>query len=57
MVQVAPSPTGMHLGGLYCSFRALAHQSGVFFLRIEDTDSKRAVPGALELIINFVILA
>jgi len=45
----------MHLGGLYTALisERLAHQSGgIFFLRIEDTDSKRAVPGALELIIN-----
>ena len=56
VTRIAPSPTGfMHLGGLYTALisERLAHQSGgIFFLRIEDTDSKRAVPGALELIIN-----
>ncbi|HPX64764.1 MAG TPA: glutamate--tRNA ligase family protein [bacterium] len=56
VTRIAPSPTGfMHLGGLYTALisERLAYQSGgIFFLRIEDTDSKRAVPGALELIIN-----
>jgi len=56
VTRIAPSPTGfMHLGGLYTALisERLAHQSGgVFFLRIEDTDRKREVPGALELIIN-----
>ena len=52
----APSPTGfVHLGGVYQTMvgERLAHQSGgVFFLRIEDTDAKREIPGAAENLIN-----
>lgn len=56
VTRMAPSPTGfMHLGNLFgaiCDER-LAHQSGgVFMLRIEDTDLKREVPGAVELILD-----
>ncbi len=54
VVRVAPSPTGfMHLGGIYAGLinYMLAIQSGgVMFLRIEDTDTKREVDGAVELI-------
>lgn len=56
VTRMAPSPTGfIHLGNLYSAFadERLAHQSnGVFFLRIEDTDDKRYVEGAVETIIN-----
>ncbi len=56
VTRLAPSPTGfIHLGNLYGAFvdERLAHQSGgVFFLRIEDTDDKRYVEGAVEAIIN-----
>ncbi|MCR5506324.1 MAG: glutamate--tRNA ligase [bacterium] len=54
VTRVAPSPTGfMHIGGIYTALicERVAHQSnGVFFLRIEDTDTKREVEGATELI-------
>ncbi len=56
VTRVAPSPTGfMHLGTLYQMLIAkkIANQSnGVFMLRIEDTDSKREVAGAAELIVQ-----
>lgn len=56
VTRIAPSPTGfVHLGNLYNAVIAerLAHQSnGLFYLRIEDTDSKREVPGAVETVIN-----
>ena len=56
VTRMAPSPTGfMHLGNLFSAIVGvrLAHQSnGVFFLRIEDTDLKRAVEGGVEKIIN-----
>ena len=52
----APSPTGrMHLGNLFASFmpEVFAHQSnGVFILRIEDTDDKRAIENGISLIFN-----
>ena len=54
VTRIAPSPTGfIHLGNLYGAVidERLAHQSdGVFMLRIEDTDSKREVEGAVGLI-------
>lgn len=56
VTRLGPSPTGfMHLGNLYGAFvdERLAHQSGgVFFLRIEDTDEKRYVEGAVDTIIS-----
>ncbi|WRS26550.1 glutamate--tRNA ligase [Oscillospiraceae bacterium MB08-C2-2] len=56
VTRIAPSPTGfMHLGNLFGAVadERLAHQSGgVFFLRIEDTDQKREVPGGVEKILN-----
>lgn len=56
VTRLGPSPTGfIHLGNLYGAFvdERLAHQSdGVFYLRIEDTDDKRYVEGAIDLIIS-----
>lgn len=56
VTRLGPSPTGfIHLGNLYGAFadERLAHQSnGVFYLRIEDTDDKRYVEGAVETIIK-----
>ena len=56
VTRLGPSPTGfIHLGNLYGAFvdERLAHQSGgTFYLRIEDTDDKRYVEGAVETIIN-----
>ncbi len=56
VTRFAPSPTGyVHLGGVYQTMvgERLAHQSGgVFYLRIEDTDAKREIPGAAENLIN-----
>lgn len=56
VTRLGPSPTGfIHLGNLFGAFadERLAHQSGgVFYLRIEDTDDKRYVEGAVDIIIN-----
>ncbi len=56
VTRLGPSPTGfIHLGNLFGAFadERLAHQSGgVFYLRIEDTDDKRFVEGAVDVIIN-----
>ncbi|WP_314020942.1 glutamate--tRNA ligase [Mogibacterium diversum] len=56
VTRLGPSPTGfIHLGNLYGAFvdERLAHQSGgVFYLRIEDTDDKRFVENAVEIIIS-----
>ena len=56
VTRFAPSPTGfVHFGGLFPVLvgERLAHQSGgVFYLRIEDTDSKREVEGAEYVLIR-----
>ena len=56
VTRMAPSPTGfIHLGNLYSALadERIAHRKkGVFYLRIEDTDAKRKVEGAVETIIN-----
>lgn len=48
----APSPTGFqHIGGVFAALineRLASQSNGVFFLRIEDTDQKREVKGAIE---------
>ncbi len=54
--RMAPSPTGfIHLGNLVQGLisERMTHQSdGVLFLRIEDTDAKREVEGAVEILID-----
>ena len=54
--RMAPSPTGfVHLGNLVQGLTSerLCHQSGgVLFLRVEDTDAKREVEGAVEILIE-----
>jgi len=54
VTRLGPSPTGfIHLGNLYGAFvdERLAHQSGgIFYLRIEDTDEKRLVEGAVDIV-------
>jgi glutamyl-tRNA synthetase len=56
VTRMAPSPTGfIHLGNLYSALadERIAHRKGgVFYLRIEDTDEKRKVDGAVDIIIN-----
>lgn len=55
VTRLAPSPTGfIHLGNLFVAIanERIAHQSGGrLFLRIEDTDLKRKVDGAVEAVI------
>lgn len=52
----APSPTGyMHVGGLRTAlytYLIAKRMNGTFILRIEDTDDKRFVEGATEIIIR-----
>ena len=56
VTRMAPSPTGfVHLGNLVQGLTAerMAHQSGgILFLRVEDTDAKREVAGAVEVLIE-----
>jgi len=54
VTRFCPSPTGfMHIGGIFtamvCKYVA-GQSSGVYMLRIEDTDKKREVKGAKDLI-------
>ncbi len=56
--RAAPSPTGfVHLGNLIQALTSerMCHQSGgTLFLRVEDTDAKREVPGAIETLIDYL---
>jgi glutamyl-tRNA synthetase len=55
-VRFAPSPTGFqHIGGFRTAlfdWLLARHCGGRFLLRIEDTDTARTVPGAVEAIIE-----
>jgi glutamyl-tRNA synthetase len=52
----APSPTGyLHIGGVWAALFAWLYarrHGGQFILRIEDTDTKRTVPGALDSLMS-----
>ena len=56
ITRLCPSPTGfLHLGALYMGVinRRIANDSGgVFYIRIEDTDTDREVAGARALIVK-----
>ncbi len=56
VTRLAPSPTGfIHLGNLFVAIanERIAHQSeGLMYLRIEDTDLKRKVDGAVDAVKN-----
>lgn len=56
VTRLAPSPTGfIHLGNLFVAIanERIAHLSGgLMYLRIEDTDLKRKVDGAVEAVKN-----
>ena len=56
VTRLVPSPTGfIHLGNLFVAIanERIAHQSGgIMYLRIEDTDEKRKVEGAVEAVKN-----
>ena len=51
VTRYAPSPTGFqHIGGVFAALvseRIATQSGGVFYLRIEDTDQKREVEGAI----------
>lgn len=56
VTRMAPSPTGfIHLGNLYGAMadERMAHTTdGICYLRIEDTDDKREVEGAIPVLID-----
>lgn len=57
-VRFAPSPTGpLHIGGVRTAlfnYLFAKKNGGTFYLRIEDTDQNRFVPGAEEYIFNLL---
>lgn len=57
VTRLAPSPTGfLHFGNLFTgtvAFKAArTTDDGVFFVRVEDTDQKRKVEGAIEVMLE-----
>ena len=52
VTRYAPSPTGFqHIGGIFAALineRLASQTKGIFYLRIEDTDQKREVEGAID---------
>jgi glutamyl-tRNA synthetase len=52
VTRYAPSPTGFqHIGGIFAALineRLASQTEGIFYLRIEDTDQKREVEGAID---------
>lgn len=55
-MRFAPSPTGfLHIGNLRTAlfgYLLCRHWNGTFILRVEDTDQKREVEGAVEALLN-----
>ena len=56
VTRFAPSPTGyIHLGNFFqavIDFMIAKNSDGLFYLRFEDTDTKREVEGAMELVLD-----
>ena len=56
VTRFAPSPTGfLHFGNLFTclvSYKTAKTTGGVFYVRVEDTDQKRKVEGAIEVMLK-----
>lgn len=56
VTRFAPSPTGfLHFGNLFTclvSYKTAKTTDGIFYVRVEDTDSKRRVDGAIEVMLK-----
>ena len=56
VTRFAPSPTGfLHFGNLFTclvSYKTAKSTDGVFYVRVEDTDQKRKVEGAIEVMLK-----
>ncbi len=56
VTRFAPSPTGfLHFGNLFTclvSYKTAKSTGGVFYVRVEDTDQKRKVEGAIEVMLK-----
>lgn len=65
VTRFAPSPTGfLHTGSLFTSmisYTVAKHSGGVYFFRLEDTDTKRTIEGSgrelIDQLANFGIIA
>ena len=58
VTRFAPSPTGfLHTGSLYMAlinYKIANDNDGIFYLRIEDTDTKREVDGSIDTIVDML---
>ena len=58
VTRYAPSPTGLpHMGNLFQNFMAMAfakQTNGVYYLRIEDTDTSRTVDDGINKILDAI---
>ena len=58
ITRFAPSPTGfLHTGSLYMAlinYKIATDSNGIFYLRIEDTDTKREVEGSIDTIVDML---
>ena len=56
VTRFAPSPTGfLHFGNLFTcmvSYKTAKTTDGVFYVRVEDTDQKRKVEGAIDVMLK-----
>ncbi len=56
VTRLAPSPTGfLHFGNLFAgmvAYKTAKVTDGVFFVRVEDTDQKRKVEGAIKVMLE-----
>ncbi len=56
VTRLAPSPTGfLHFGNLFAgtvAYRTAKTTDGVFYVRVEDTDQKRKIEGAVKVMLD-----
>jgi len=56
VTRLAPSPTGfLHFGNLFTgmvAYKTAKASGGVFYVRVEDTDQKRKIDGAVEVMLE-----
>ena len=56
VTRLAPSPTRfLHFGNLFAgmvAYKTAKVSDGIFFVRVEDTDQKRKVEGAIEVMLK-----
>lgn len=56
VTRLAPSPTGfLHFGNLFAgatAYKTAKSTNGIFYVRVEDTDQKRKIEGAVEIMLK-----